>query len=194
MNEKKTILEETALHPDYAARIVDLVRSNLTPKRMGSRVADFHENDIAAALELLKKEERAKLYSVLDIQTLAGVLAYSENRGEYLRELSIRKRVDVLSQLEPAAAAEYLQTIEKQERSMLLDLMEEDVRKEIVLLSSFHEDEIGSKMTTNYISVHTDIGVRQAMRELVDQAAENDNISTIYVADQDETLMGAIDL
>lgn len=194
MNEKKIMLEETALHPDYAAQIVDLVRSNLTPKRMGSRVADFHENDIAAALELLKKEERAKLYSVLDIQTLAGVLAYSENRGEYLRELSIRKRVDVLSQLEPAAAAEYLQTIEKQERSMLLDLMEEDVRKEIVLLSSFHEDEIGSKMTTNYISVHTDIGVRQAMRELVDQAAENDNISTIYVVDQDETLMGAIDL
>lgn len=194
MNEKKTILEETALHPDYAAQIVDLVRSHLTPKRMGSRVADFHENDIAAALELLKKEERAKLYSVLDIQTLAGVLAYSENRGEYLRELSIRKRVDVLSQLEPAAAAEYLQTIEKQERSMLLDLMEEDVRKEIVLLSSFHEDEIGSKMTTNYISVHTDIGIRQAMRELVDQAAENDNISTVYVVDEDETLMGAIDL
>lgn len=194
MNEKKIMLEETALHPDYAAQIVDLVRSNLTPKRMGSRVADFHENDIAAALELLKKEERAKLYSVLEIQTLAGVLAYSETRGEYLRELSIRKRVDVLSQLEPAAAAEYLQTIEKQERSMLLDMMDEDVRKEIVLLSSFHEDEIGSKMTTNYISVHTDIGVRQAMRELVDQAAENDNISTIYVVDEDETLMGAIDL
>lgn len=194
MNAKKLILEETVLHPDYAAQIAEMVRSNLTPKRMGSRAADFHENDIAAALELLKKEERIKLYSVLDTQTIAGVLDYSEKRNDYLNELSIRKRVVILSQLEPAAAADYLQTIEKQERSMLLDLMEEDVRKEIVLLSSFQEDEIGSKMTTNYISVHTDIGIRQAMRELVDQAAENDNISTIYVVDQDETLMGAIDL
>lgn len=32
------------------------------------------------------------------------------------------------------------------------------------------------------------------MRSLIDQAAENDNISTIYVVDQDKTLVGAIDL
>lgn len=194
MNGKKNMLEETTLHPDYAAQVADIVRSNLTPKHMGDRVADFHENDIAAALALLKKEERAKLYSVMDTQMLADVLAYSENRDSYIGELSIRRQVAVLSQMEPADAAEYLHPLEKQERNMRLELMEEDVRREIVLLSSFGEDEIGSKMTTNFIRVHTGITIRQAMKELVDQAAENDNISTIYVVDGAETLMGAIDL
>ena len=194
MNAKKIILEEATLHPDYAAQVAELVRSNLTPKRIGDRVADFHEKDIAAALECLKKEERAKLYSVLDVKMLADVLAYSENCSAYIGELSIRKRVAVLSALEPAAAAEYLHPLEKQERNMILDLLEEEVRREIVLLSSFGEDEIGSKMTTNYISVQAGIGVRQAMKELVEQAAENDNISTIYVVDEENTLMGAIDL
>lgn len=194
MNNVKNTPEEIAVHPDYVSQIVEIVKSNLTPRHIGDRVADFHENDIAAALALLKKEERAKLYSVMDIQALADVLSYAENRSEYIGELSIRKQVEVLSCLEPADAAEYLHQMGRQERNTLLELMDEDIRKEIMLLSSFDEDEIGSKMTTNYISIHAGIGVRQAMHELVEQAAENDNISTIYVVDENETLMGAIDL
>ena len=194
MNAKKTILEAATLHPDYASQIARIVQSNLAPKRIGEQVMSFHENDIASALTLLKKEERSKLYSVLDPQMLADVLAYSEHRGEYIQELNILTRVEVLSALEPAVAAEYLHPLEKRERKMLLDLMEEAVRKEIILLSSFGEDEIGSRMTTNYICVQTGISIRQAMKELVDQAAENDNISTIYVVDDSGTLMGAIDL
>lgn len=84
--------------------------------------------------------------------------------------------------------------MEKAERNMLLELMDNDIKREIILLSSFHEDEIGSKMTTNYISIHTGTSIRQAMRELIEQAADNDNISTLYVIDEEETLIGAVDL
>ena len=49
-------------------------------------------------------------------------------------------------------------------------------------------------MTTNYISVRTGIGVRKVMSELVSQAAENDNVATIYVLDDDDRFVGAIDL
>lgn len=72
--------------------------------------------------------------------------------------------------------------------------MEEGTKKEIALSSSFDEDEIGSRMSTNYISIRQNISVRQAMKDLIEQAAENDNISTIYVVDEDDMLVGAIDL
>ena len=49
-------------------------------------------------------------------------------------------------------------------------------------------------MTTDYISIRAGISVRQAMRELISQAADNDNLNTIYVVDEDETFVGAIDL
>ena len=49
-------------------------------------------------------------------------------------------------------------------------------------------------MTTNYICIHEDLNIRQAMSELVRQAGENDNISTIYVVDQNDLFCGAIDL
>mgnify|MGYP000724272350 FL=1 len=41
-------------------------------------------------------------------------------------------------------------------------------------------------MTTNYICIRRGMTIRQAMSELVKQAGENDNISTLYVVDENE--------
>lgn len=56
------------------------------------------------------------------------------------------------------------------------------------------EQEIGSKMTKNFVAIPAGTPVKRAMRELVRQAADNDNISTIYVTDKDGVLTGTIDL
>lgn len=181
-------------HRDYATEIADIIRSNLAPKLIREKLLDYHDNDIAAALAELKKEERSKLYTIMSSDTLASVLEYADDLYEYLEELSVRKRIDILSRIEVATAVEYLSALAKKERNILIELMPEDSKKEISLLASFDEDEIGSKMTTNYIAIPEGLGVRQAMHELIDQAAENDNVSTIYVIDEDETLLGAIDL
>lgn len=198
MDNTRTIPAEesasTAQHPNYEERIAQVVRGNLTPKIMREQLLTYHENDIAAAMDLLKKEDRYRLYSVLSPETLADVLEYSEKINEYVGELNLRKRAEVLAHLEPSVAVDYLQEVEKGERAAIIDLMPDDAKQEISLLSSFDEDEIGSRMTTNFVMIHMGISVRQAMRELVEQAADNDNISTIYVADDDGIFAGAIDL
>lgn len=197
MKKKKNIIAESSViaqRPDYRSEIVEILRSNLTPNLMREGILSYHENDIAAALELLKKEERHKLYNILDTSTLANILEYSGKLNGYIRELSIRKRVNLLSKLDATVAVDYLQQLGKEERDMLIELMDKDVQCKLSLLSSFDEDEIGSKMSTNFISVRSGIGVRQAMRELIKQAAEKDNISTIYVVDEENAFVGAIDL
>lgn len=180
--------------PDYRTEISGIFHSNLAPRLMRERILVYHKNDIAGALDLLSKEERNRLYSILDTETLAGVLEYTNHLNEYLGELSIRKKITVLSRLETTTTVEYLRQLGKADRDTLLALMDEDVKREIRLLDSFDEDEIGSKMTTNYISIHADTGIKQAMHSLIEQAADNDNISTIYVVDEDDTLVGAVDL
>lgn len=197
MKTKPTIQNEeliTTQHPDYKSEVVTLLRSNLTPKIKQERILSYHENDIAAALDILTEEERNRLYHILDTDTLANVLEYSETPNTYINELGIRKRIDVLLHFEITTTVEYLRQMEKADRNMLLELMDNDIKREIILLSSFNEDEIGSKMTTNYISIHAGTSIRQAMRELIEQAADNDNISTLYVIDEEETLIGAVDL
>ena len=56
--------------PDYTTEIVEILKSNLSPKALKDKIMDYHENDIAGALELLNKEERNRLYSVLDTESL----------------------------------------------------------------------------------------------------------------------------
>ena len=197
MKETRTLTNEAlaaAQLPDYGAEIIRILRSNLAPKQKREQVLEYHENDIAAVLPLLSREERARAWTILGTETAADILEYAEERGDYLEEMGIRKRAEILSALNSAEAVEYLQTLEKPDRSALLELMDEEARQDVLLLSSFDEDEIGSWMTTEYVSVPVSASVRQAMKTLVDQAAEHGNISTIYVVDEDETYLGAIPL
>ena len=113
---------------------------------------------------------------------------------KYLKEISLPKRISVLSRFEADEMAEYIRDMDKEDRMAVIELLEDDLRKQVLLLHSFSEDEIGSKMTTNYIAVPSGISVRQAMSQLVRQAEENDNVSTIYVLDKKEMFRGAIDL
>lgn len=179
---------------EYSLEIAELIRSNLTPKRMQEQLSSYHENDIASALELLTKSERLKLYQLLDSDTLAGIFEYSDHIADYVQELSLRKKIDVFSRMETSDVVDVLRQLEKEERESLVDLLNPEVRSDVKLLSSFDEDEIGSIMSTNYIVVPDHASVKEAMSELVHQAAENDNISTIYVVDKYEIFYGAIDL
>lgn len=183
-----------AQHPDYQNEILEVLRSNLTPTTLRERMLTYHENDIAASLGALNKNTRIRLYSILDTETLANILEYSEQPDAYLHELSIRRQADVLSHFEAPEAAAYLHGLDKAERNTLIDLMGEAAKSKIALISSFDENEIGSRMTTNYIAIRSGMGVRQAMQALVEQAEKNDNISTIYVTDEGDVLAGAIDL
>lgn len=184
----------TTQHPDYKAEIVEVLRSNLTPKIKQERILAYHERDIASALEMLSSEERGRLYHILDADILADIFEYAEDKTQYMSEISIQKRIAILSQFDIAEMADYIRDMDKADRTMMIELLDESLKKQLMLMNSFSEDEIGSKMTTNYIAVHSEISVRQAMHELIEQAADNDNISTIYVLDENEMLLGAIDL
>lgn len=175
-------------------KIVETIRSNLSPKKMQEQLLSYHENDIALALELLTREERGKLYKLMDSESLANIFEYSEHLVDYLQELSIRKKIEILSLMETVSSVEFLQQLSKEERNSLLDLMNPEIRSEIELLSSFDEEEIGSKMSTNFITIPDEATIKEAMSQLVQQAAENDNIATLYVVDEKQTFCGAIDL
>ena len=153
-------------HPDYDRELTELVRSNLSPKAFREKLLDYHENDIAAALETLTLSERQRIYHALDAAELSAVLEYAEPMTPYLNELSLRRRVDVLSRMDADAAVDYLKTLESSEKNTLVELMDEPKRREIARLWVYGEDEIGSIMTTNCIVIPEGLSVKEAMSRL----------------------------
>lgn len=182
--------------PDRTAEIIAIIRGTDTPKVMKNKLEDYHGSDIAEALEQLVENERKKLYRICSAERLAEIFEFSDEdtAGAYLNEMDLSKAAEVVSSLETDTAVSVLREIEKTKRALIIELIRPDIRDEIRLIASFDDDEIGSRMTTNYISITDGISVKQAMNELVRQAEENDNISTIFVVGDDGEFYGAIDL
>ena len=194
--DPEEVKQEPIEVPNYEEEIVKIIRGNSSPKLLKSKLEDYHDNSIADALQLLKKSERQKLYRILDSEALGAIFEYvtKEDASVYINEMDLKKASNVISELEPDTAVEILRELEKSKRTLLIDSMESDVRKDIKVVASFDEDEIGSKMTTNCIIISDDLDISGAMSKLIDQAKENDNIQTIFVEDKDRAFVGAIDL
>lgn len=180
--------------PNFCIEIANIIKSNLSPKKLQEQILSYHEKDIAAAMATLSSEECKKIFKILPLEVIVNVLEYADNIDDYFNLLNMRQKVDVLSIMEVSIAAELLRLLSKEDRASLIDLLNPDRQFEINLIQSFDEDEIGSRITTNYISISDHLTIKEAMSELIRQAADNDNISTIYVVDETETFCGAIDL
>ena len=181
---------------DYTQDILAVVRSNTSPAAMSDKLGDFHANDIADAMPRLTVQERCKLYRILELDMLSDIFEYtdSDNAAEYVKEMDVKKGAAILSRMETDALVEVLHKIDKAKKKLLFELMDDDVRHDIEMIASFDEDEIGSRMTTNCIIIRENLTVKQAMNSLVEQAAKNDNISTIFVVTESQKFYGAIDL
>ena len=171
-----------------------LISSSLNEKELEDRLSDYHDNDIAEILERLTPQERQRLYRILGVDRVAEVFAYLDDAGPYMEELSVERAANVVSHMDSDDAVDVLEDMDESRKAEIVKRLDHETSEDVKLLWSYDDDEIGSNMTTNYVCIHNDLTIRQAMRELVKQAGENDNISTIYVVDEQDKYYGAIDL
>ena len=192
MNNTNTIKKK----PDYENEIIALIRGIASPRQIQNHLQDYHANDIAEILPLLTPQERTRLYHLLSTKELSEILEYpdEDDVAFYLSELNVKKAAAILEELEPSTSSEILQQLSQDKRALLLDLLDEGSRRSIDLLASYEDDVIGSYMSTNFICIPNSLSVKQAMSSLVKQAAEHDNITTIFVQDDQQIFYGAIRL
>ena len=191
---KKEGLKEVLKEPMFVNDIVAIIRSGLPEEELRDRLHDYHENDIAQSLEYLTKEERIALYNALGAEWMSDIFSYIEEPDEYIEELGVDKLAAVINEMDSDDAVDLLEDIDENIKKQLRPILKEEIKADIRLINSYDDDEIGSLMTTNYIKISKNLTIRQAMHELVTQAGDHDNISTLYVVDQEDKYCGGIDL
>lgn len=186
--------EEMVKTASFTDEVVRLARSGTSGAQLAQQLDDYHEKDIAAALEQLDQQHRLLVYHALGAERLSEVFAYLNDAGKYLRELPVKSAASILQEMDADDAVDALETVPPDTRKDLLEQMDSEAKADVRLICSYDEDEIGSQMTTNFILIDRQLTVKQAMRALIAQAEENDNISTIYVSGENGVFCGAIDL
>ncbi len=182
---------------DMAGRVnalVKLMHSKQTDEQIQIALSDAHERDIAAALEQLDAHQRARLYRLLGVGRVGDVFSFVGDAGKYLRELPQDDAASIVEAMDADDAVDALETVSPELRNTLIEKLDPESQHDILLICSYQPDEIGSAMTTNFISINRHLSVKQAMRALIAQAEENDNITTLFVSDDDGSFYGAIDL
>ncbi len=179
---------------DYFKEIKDILDSNISEDEKREKLNDYHENDIASVVPLLSKAERLKLYKILGVEQTSEVFSFLDNVEDYVEELNYEQAADIIEQMDADDAVDVLDELEENDAKEILDRMEPESQEDVKLINSYEEDQIGSLMTTNYIAIPQNSTITSAMKELISQAGENDNINSIFVLRDDESLYGMIDL
>ena len=187
---EKEVLKE----PNVTEELLAILRSPLAKEELREQLRDYHEKDIADAFEELTKEERQKLYGILGAEYISEIFAYLEEPDTYFAELNLESAAEVLSNMDSDDAVDVLEELDDDVQKQIVEMMDEESSRDVQLILSYEDDEIGSIMTTNFIQIHYTLTIRQAMKELVRQAGENDNISILYAVDDGNRFYGAMDL
>ena len=195
-NKEKTGFnpEDDNKEPDYVSELLEIIRGGTDEESLVKKLEDYHENDIAGAFEQMTKQERQKLYPVLGVEKVSEIFKYIEDVDEYMKELDIASAAKVIGSMDSDDAVDVLEEMDEKDQEQLTEMLDEEASADIKLIRSYDDDEIGSKMTTNYIVINKGMSVRQAMKELISQAEKNDNISKIYVTDENNVFYGVLDL
>ncbi len=186
--------KEVWKEPAFAEEIVEIIRTSHSMDEMREKLRGYHENDIAQSFELLNRAERNLLYSALDAEWLADIISYLDHPAKYIDEIGIDKLAQIINEMDADDAIDLWDDIDESVKVKLRPMIDDETKTEIRLIDSYDDDEIGSLITTNYICIRRSLTIRQAMHELIQQAGDNDNISTIYVVDERKRFCGAINL
>lgn len=184
---------QNVVQRDYGAELLQLIRSDISLDELKEKLENYHESDIAEIIPELNKEERLKIYKLLNNELLGDVFSYLDDVEDFVEELSNEKVADLIQEMDADDAVDVLEELDDDKREEIIKLLDKDTVSDIKLIDSYPDDAIGSRMSTNFITIDSAFTIKQAMKSVVEQAAENDNISTIY-ATCDGKYYGAISL
>lgn len=175
-------------------KILELIRSNLKSKELREELENYHDNDIANALPHLTSDERKKLYKIIGIERTSDIFTFLDDVEEYLTELDEEKAADIIEVMDIDDALDVLEELDEEDKENIIKNIEEDIAEEIEMISSYEDEEVGSKMTTSFITIPLKSTIKNAMRILVKEAGEHQNISFMFVVDENEKFYGVIEL
>lgn len=188
------IIEGNIEERNYTQEIFDLIHKTKNSKLLAQTLTNYHDNDIADVLTYLSPEERKRLYKAIGIEATSRIFAYlDEDVDKYFAELENEKAADILEEMDADDAIDILEGLDKKKADEIISLIEPESKSDIQLIKSYKENEFGSLMTTNFITLEYGIGIKKSIEQLIEEAEENDNIETLYIV-KDGKFYGALAL
>ena len=135
---------------------------------------ELNEKELAIAFRLIPKDKAADVFSNMSntMQTNLVEMFTEKELKEILDDLYMDDTVDLLEELPANLVTRILNTVDSSKRNS------------INLLLNYPEDSAGSIMTTEYVSLHQSMTVKEAMAHIKQVGIHKETIYTCYVLER----------
>jgi magnesium transporter len=160
------------------------------------RLAQMHPSDIADILEDLAPAERHALFLSLDEEVAAEALeeVAPKMQQSLIESLDSEQIAGIVEEMDPGAAADLLSELSDERSEAILGEMDPEERQEVEDLLEFPGDSAAGRMTTEYVALPVAALVSEAVKALRDFEGDIENLTDIYLLDEDERLVAIIPL
>jgi len=174
----------------------DTSNFNIKLGQSSSKLKRLHPSDLADIIEEMGSVSRTKIFEAMDEETAADVLEEMEPyaQAQLVESLSIEKAADVLEKMPADEVADLLDTLEDEKVEQILNEMEKESSEDVRELLEYEDKEVGSLMTTDFLSFHQNMTVDETLGELRKQKPEADVIYSLFVTDVEEKLIATVSL
>lgn len=176
------------IEPDPMRRL----RLNISP----TQLEQMHPADLADIVEELGPEGREAVMTSIDSESAAEALSEidPEIQASIIESLETEKAAEILEEMSPDEAADVLQELEESTSVEILEEMSQEEKSEVEELLEYDEHTAGGLMNTEYIALHMDATVAEAIASLRDSIHSIDSVNSIFLIDPEERLVGQVPL
>lgn len=169
---------------------------SLQLKTSHQKLKKLHPADIANLIENLTLQESSKLVQTIDKETAAEVLGEVEPKYKdtLLERINPKSLANILEEMPTDEAADVIKDLSEHKRGQVFRRL--GLRKAKVLhkLTTYKDDIAGGLMTSEFMTVHKDNTVGQAIRQIHKSSEEHRSIYHVFVLDDEKRLLGVVSI
>jgi magnesium transporter len=156
----------------------------------------MHPADLADIVEELSPEDRESIFENIDSEVAADALTEVEPeiQASILESLETETAADIVEEMSPDHAADALGELGEETSEEILEEMEHAPKAEVRELLEFEEDTAGGMMNTEFVSLHQDATVADALQALKQNEDLLESLNTMFLVDAQERLKASVPL
>ena len=178
---------------------MDLLDRDLSKVQLSvshTRLSELHPADVADILEQLDPAQRAAVFAHLDDEHADDVISELEDeyQADVIEDMNDARGAKLLSGMDPDDAAAIVRDLPYEKAERLLQLMGVEDAEDIRTLLGYRDETAGGMMTTQYVAMHDDDTVGEAIEALREVDEDWPTIHYLYVLDDYDKLVGVLSL
>ena len=171
-------------------------KGNVKLNVLKENLSEIHPVDLADILEEVDHDQRVMLFSTLDHEHASDTLEEIEPKvqREIISSLSTEKVVQLINDMTPGQAADILSGLPSAEAHVILDAMNAESARKVQAIINRQEEKVIHYTTQKILKFPPDTTVEYVQNDYPRHARDKDVIMYIYVVDENDRLIGVIDL